>query len=152
MYRFRGLDPVTNEWVYGTCIDQTKFSTRILSETKNVWAYVDAKTVGVERILENSAATKLYQGDILRYSFKYKDEPYNRYYRVKENSFKAWIEEIWRDYALDPDTLEPMRFHNTEYAGSIEDLVKCDARGTWKVVGNIWQNSELIKEDVCTPN
>ena len=144
MYTFRGFDTTLEKFVYGISIDQTNFSTRILDKISNKWSYVIPETVGRKIILKDSKSTEVYQGDILRYSFQHGEEYYHKYYRILEDSTEAWAEEIWRDYELDCETFEISRFHNTKYAGTRKSIPEFNTIKPWVVVGNIWQNPELL--------
>jgi hypothetical protein len=145
MYTFRGYDPERKRFVYGKGIDQTKFSTRIHVESLDVWTYVTPNTVGIESNLGDPARTKIYQGDIVKYSFKERGEIFNRYFVVKQNKQNTYCEELWRDYDLDNETFEVTRTHNTKYAGDIKAIDSFFiTRCVCTVVGNVWQNPELM--------
>lgn len=144
MYTFRGFDTALEKFVYGTSIDQTDFSTRILDKDSNKWSYVTPETVGRKIVLEDSTRTVVYQGDIIRYSFTHAGEIYHRYLCIKESSTEVWAEELWRDYDMDCETFTVDRFHNVKYSGTRKDITSFNLYKPVKVVGNIWQNPELL--------
>jgi hypothetical protein len=145
MYTFRGFNLTRKEWIFGNGVEIMSNAAQIHDKKEPAtWAFVDPETVGIEHILTDCKHTKVYQGDILRYSFEHKGEFYNRYYCIKENSLEVWAEELWRDYELDCETFETERFHNTKYKGTRRDITTFNTVKAWKVVGNIWQNPELL--------
>lgn len=144
MYTFRGFDTALEKFVYGTTLDQTKYSTRILDKSSNKWCYVTPETVGRKILLKDSKSTEVYQGDILKYSFQHDGEYYHKYYRIFEDDTDVWAEELWRDYELDCETFEVSRFHNTKYVGTRKNISEFNTIKPWVVVGNIWQNPELL--------
>lgn len=142
MYRFRGYSEALEKWVHGTGIKQTSKNTYIYANDR--WAEVLPETAGKGYLLPDSGHTEVYQGDILRYTFTYAGEIYHRYYVVKEDSLEVWGEEVWRDYELDCKTFEITRLHNTKYSGTRKDLTNFNIHVPHKLIGNIWQNSDLL--------
>lgn len=145
MYTFRGFDTTLEKFVYGTSIDQTQFSTSILDRVSDKWSYVVPETVGHMYRLNDSTCTEVYQGDILRYTFDHNKEIYHRYYVIKETENGCWAEEVWRDYELDCNTFEVTRFHNVKHAGTPKKLDTFNLHTPVKIIGNIWQNPELLQ-------
>jgi hypothetical protein len=142
-YAFRGYSAVRKVWITGDGIDQSDNLIKIHSNTAG-WVYVMPKTVGRKIILKDKNNTEVYQGDILRYSFKQGSEFYNKYYKVCENTYEVWAEELWRDYELDCETFEVTRFHNTKFVGVRKDIDTFDLTEPVTVVGTIWHNPELL--------
>lgn len=144
MYEFRGYDEKTERWIHGKGLFQSKHSS-IICDASGKHITVKSETVGKKYILRDSTNTPIYQGDIIRYSFIDHGNTYSRYYRIVEDELSVWAEELWRDYDLDCETMEVTRLHNIKYSG---EHVGIDYFNTYKptvVVGNIWQNPELLK-------
>ena len=94
-YRFRGFNLTRKEWVFGNGVEIMPNAAQIHDKKEPAtWSFVDPETVGVEHVLNDSKCTKVYQGDILKYSFEHKGEFYNRYYCIKENSLENHVEII----------------------------------------------------------
>lgn len=142
MYRFRGYNEDLKKWIYGAGLKQTSKNAYVYTDSK--WVEVLPETVGKRYVLQDSVSTEIYQGDILRYSFTHAKEIYHRYYVVKEDFLEVWGEEIWRDYELDCETFEITRFHNVKYSGTRRDITSFNTYVPHRVVGNIWQNSDLL--------
>lgn len=143
-YKFRGFSLKIKKWIYGNGVETLPNAAQIHDNVANVWVLVDPETVGRKIILKDSKSTEVYQGDILRYSFQHGEEHYHKYYRILEDNSEAWAEELWRDYELDCETFEVSRFHNTKYAGTRKNMSEFNTINPWIVVGNIWQNPELL--------
>lgn len=144
MYEFRGYNEKTESWIHGNGLIQTK-NASVICDTLGKRIIVKPETVGKRYTLRDSARTPVYQGDIIRYSFVDHGNTYSRYYRIVENELSVWAEELWRDYNLDCETMEVTRLHNVRYSG---EQVSIDYFNTYKptiVVGNVWQNPELLK-------
>lgn len=147
MIWFRGYNNNLKKCVCGTGIDQTEYSTRIFVNKAGVWTYVNPDSVSIEVQLNDAAKTKVFQGDVLKYSFKERNETFNRYYVIKQKNQRLYCEELWRDYDMDCETFEVSRFHNIKYSGETRDIDSFfNSRCVCKVLGNIWENPELIKE------
>lgn len=144
-YLFRGYSTVLDKWVFGTGCDQTEHSVQIYDKNSvHAWTYVDPKTFGRKCTLTDASKTEVYQGDIVRYSFKSDDATFHRYYIVKEDEHRVYCEEVWRDYELDPDTFKPIRCKNIKFAGETKATNSFSQYGVCDVVGNVWQNSEFL--------
>lgn len=145
MYNFRGYSPILEKWVFGKGVDITSNKVLIhFREAPEAWVDVLPETLGMCRELPDLAKTKIYQGDILRYTFTQDGETYNRYYVAKEDSQELHCVELWRDYNLDPKTFEIERMHNTNYEGSSYHLTYFNEHKVCKVIGNIWDNPNLM--------
>lgn len=145
-YKFRGKAPGDGEWVYGHNLQKTPLRIFIGTTGTERWTLVRPETLGIEYALEDATKVSVYQGDIVRYAFTERGTLYNKYYVVKEGAQGPWFEELWRDYYLNPDTLEVERCTNVRCRGTKEPLNAFNNRfSTCKVVGNIWDNPELLK-------
>jgi hypothetical protein len=143
-YHFRGYNQKLKEWIFGDGLMQYDGGAQILNSKGDWRVNIDTRTIGREIVLEDSAHTAVYQGDILKYSFKHGNEYFNRYYVIKENSSKVWAEELWRDYELDPNTFEVSRFHNTNHKGDTRDITSFYTYEPCKILGTIWTHPELL--------
>lgn len=144
IYKFRGLNLKSKTWIRGNGVEALNNAAQIHDNIANMWILVDPETVGRMYRLNDSTCTEVYQGDILRYTFDHNKELYHRYYVIKETENDCWAEEIWRDYELDCNTFEVTRFHNVKYAGTPKKLDTFNLYKPVKVIGNIWQNPELL--------
>lgn len=144
IYKFRGFNLKSKTWIRGNGVEALNNAAQIHDNVANVWVLVDPETVGRAIRLSDSTRTEVYQGDIVRYSFKHKGETYHKYFKICENEYDTWAEELWRDHELDCETFEVSRFHNVKYAGTRKDITSFNTRTAWTVVGNIWQNPELL--------
>lgn len=147
MYIFRGYNPDIKRMVIGKSINQTEFSVKIHSDSTKLWSYVDPKSLGIRAILKCTVTLDVYQGDIIRYTFTDHGEVFNRYYIVKQDNCSVYCEELWRDYHVNCETFEVSRLHSVVYRGERKDLTDFTIRNLCKVIGNIWENPELIEEE-----
>lgn len=143
-YKFRGFSLKLKKWIYGNGVEALPNAAQIHDNVADMWVLVDPETVGRKIILKDSKSTEVYQGDILRYDFQHGGEYYHKYYRILEDNTEVWAEELWRDYELDCETFEVSRFHNTKYTGTRKNISEFNTIKPWVVVGNIWQNPELL--------
>jgi uncharacterized phage protein (TIGR01671 family) len=148
MYEFRGYNNTLHKWIYGKGMYQHKCTVQVYDQSSITWTFVDPKTLGRKYVLNDASKTTVYRGDVVRQSFKENDVTYNKYYVVKEDSLGAFCEELWRDYSVDPDTFEISRLHNVKYSGDKKYLNYFSQFTNCKVLGNIWQNPELIQEEL----
>lgn len=145
MYEFRAYNSALKQWIYGKGIKQSEDGTVSIFNSEGEWVCPKAQeTVGRKIVLEDSTRTVVYQGDIIRYSFTHAGEIYHRYLCIKESSTEVWAEELWRDYDMDCETFTVDRFHNVKYSGTRKDITSFNLYKPVKVVGNIWQNPELL--------
>jgi hypothetical protein len=98
-------------------------------------------TVGQGVLLENLG--NVYVGDVIRYTFKFDEDYYHRYYHLTEDNGSVVLSEIYRDYALDEE-LKPIRGKFYEHKGEVRNLsTPMTYKEMYDVVGNIWQNPEF---------
>ena len=72
MFRFRGY--TGKKCVHGIGLDQTEFSTRVYDNKTALWHYVHPDSVGIEVHLSDSTKSKVFKGDIVKYSFMNKSD------------------------------------------------------------------------------
>lgn len=144
-YKFRGYSDTLKRWVYGTSVYQTSRGVEIFNtEACGHKTQVNPDTFGKCWILQDAHNTEVYQGDILRYAFVQDGIMYNRYYKIIEDEYGVRGEELWRDYDLDPETLEVSRYHSYKFKGTIVELSYFNTSKPCKKVGTIWQNPEYL--------
>lgn len=145
MFTFRGYNPNLKKCVKGTGIDQTPFSTRIFVNESGVWTYVQPDSVGTVAYIKCTVTVEVCAGDIVKYTFIERGEVFHRYYIVKQDDNSIYCEELWRDYLVDCDTFEVIRLHNIAYTGERKNLTDFTIRTLCDVIGNIWENPELLE-------
>ena len=144
---FRGKRPDNGEWVYGRGLQQCKdeLGNEIVAIFKDVvksekyikkegrytlyYAPVKAETLGQYTGLTDKDGREIYEGDILQYIGKRKDnmkKVYRRKVVFHEGMFALLSKELPAYSALN--------YHYME-----------DGRFAWSVIGNIHDNPELIK-------
>ena len=144
---FRGKRPDNGEWVYGRGLQQCKdeLGNEIVAIFKDVvksekyikkegrytlyYAPVKAETLGQYTGLKDKDGREIYEGDILQYIGKRKDnmkKVYRRKVVFHEGMFALLSKELPAYSALN--------YHYME-----------DGRFAWSVIGNIHDNPELIK-------
>ena len=127
---FRGKDFLKEEWVYGDLVKTKNFVA--IKRTNGDYFHptqVSPNTVGQYTGLKDKNGKQIFEGDILGYIGKRKDNM-NKVYRRKvvfhEGMFALLSKELPAYSALN--------YHYME-----------DGRFAWSVIGNIHDNPELIK-------
>jgi len=148
-YEFRGQAESSKKWIYSNKLSQAGFSHSMMVDgDATVWTPVVSDTVGRMYYLGNvSRNIKIYQGDIVRYTFTSGKECYNRVFVVEEDTQHAYLSEIYRDYDIDPETFEITRCRSLKHAEDrilMNETEAKSTRGVWKVLGNRWDNPELL--------
>jgi prophage lp2 protein 26 len=128
--KFRGKDFLKEEWVYGDLVKTKNFVA--IKKTNGDYFHptqVLPNTVGQYTGLKDCNDKEIYEGDILQYIGKRKDNM-NKVYRRKvvfhEGMFALLSKELPAYSALNYHCME-------------------DGRSAWSVIGNIHDNPELIK-------
>lgn len=128
--KFRGKDFLKEEWVYGDLVKTKNFVA--IKKTNGDYFHptqVSPNTVGQYTGLKDKDGREIYEGDILQYIGKRKDNM-NKVYRRKvvfhEGMFALLSKELPAYSALNYHCME-------------------DGRSAWSVIGNIHDNPELIK-------
>lgn len=127
---FRGKDFLKEEWVYGDLVKTKNFVA--IKRTNGDYFHptqVSPNTVGQYTGLKDKNGKQIFEGDILGYIGKRKDNM-NKVYRRKvvfhEGMFALLSKELPAYSALNYHCME-------------------DGRSAWSVIGNIHDNPELIK-------
>jgi hypothetical protein len=127
---FRGKDFLKEEWVYGDLVKTKNFVA--IKKTNGDYFHptqVSPNTVGQYTGLKDKNGKQIFEGDILGYIGKRKDNM-NKVYRRKvvfhEGMFALLSKELPAYSALNYHCME-------------------DGRSAWSVIGNIHDNPELIK-------
>ena len=127
---FRGKDFLKEEWVYGDLVKTKNFVA--IKKTNGDYFHptqVSPNTVGQYTGLKDKDGREIYEGDILQYIGKRRDNM-NKVYRRKvvfhEGMFALLSKELPAYSALNYHCME-------------------DGRSAWSVIGNIHDNPELIK-------
>jgi len=127
---FRGKDFLKEEWVYGDLVKTKNFVA--IKRTNGDYFHptqVSPNTVGQYTGLKDKDGREIYEGDILQYIGKRKDNM-NKVYRRKvvfhEGMFALLSKEL--------PVYSALNYHCME-----------DGRSAWSVIGNIHDNPELIK-------
>ena len=127
---FRGKDFLKEEWMYGDLVKTKNFVA--IKKTNGDYFHptqVSPNTVGQYTGLKDKNGKQIFEGDILGYIGKRKDNM-NKVYRRKvvfhEGMFALLSKELPAYSALNYHCME-------------------DGRSAWSVIGNIHDNPELIK-------
>lgn len=127
---FRGKDILKEEWVYGDLVKTKNFVA--IKKTNGDYfrpTQVSPNTVGQYTGLKDKDGREIYEGDILQYIGKRKDNM-NKVYRRKvvfhEGMFALLSKELQAYSALKHHCME-------------------DGRFAWRVIGNVHDNPELMK-------
>jgi len=127
---FRGKDFLKEEWVYGDLVKTKNFVA--IKRTNGDYFHptqVSPNTVGQYTGLKDKDGREIYEGDILQYIGKRKDNM-NKVYRRKvvfhEGMFALLSKELQAYSALKHHCME-------------------DGRFAWRVIGNVHDNPELMK-------
>mgnify|MGYP001013895291 FL=1 len=127
---FRGKDFLKEEWVYGDLVKTKNFVA--IKRTNGDYFHptqVSPNTVGQYTGLKDKDGREIYEGDILQYIGKRRDNM-NKVYRRKvvfhEGMFALLSKELQAYSALNYHCME-------------------DGRSAWSVIGNIHDNPELMK-------
>lgn len=128
--KFRGKDFLKEEWVYGDLVKTKNFVA--IKKTNGDYFHptqVLPNTVGQYTGLKDCNDKEIYEGDILQYIGKRKDnmkKVYRRKVVFHEGMFALLSKELPAYSALNYHCME-------------------DGRSAWSVIGNIHDNPELIK-------
>lgn len=128
--KFRGKDFLKEEWVYGDLVKTKNFVA--IKKTNGDYFHptqVSPSTVGQYTGLKDRNGKKIFEGDILEYIGKRKDNM-NKVYRRKvvfhEGMFALLSKELPAYSALNYHCMK-------------------DGRSAWRVIGNVHDNPELMK-------
>lgn len=127
---FRGKDFLKEEWVYGDLVKTKNFVA--IKRTNGDYFHptqVSPNTVGQYTGLKDKDGREIYEGDILQYIGKRRDNM-NKVYRRKvvfhEGMFALLSKEL--------PVYSALNYHCME-----------DGRSAWSVIGNVHDNPELMK-------
>lgn len=130
---FRGKRVDNSEWVYSSFIMQDKehklLSTEVELFDGDKWRAVNPETVGQYTGLTDRNGKKIFEGDIVRYRPEYRCEPMQ--------AVVEYCSDKWNYPAFD------LKDHGYEANG----LQCTHEEGCCEVIGNIYDNPELIKEE-----
>ena len=125
--KFRGKKLIANGWVYGDLLQIPNKNEARISDTYNKYYVVSLETVCQFTGLYDKNGKEIYEGDILKYNFPYDG-------RLKHVS--------------------PVKFLETEASFGIKDryeneipLYRIAANNYFEVIGNIYENEELLKSE-----
>ncbi len=134
---FRGKD-YNNEWRYGNLVQEKwgKGKAITIKKDKNGWSVLE-ETVGQYTGLKDDNEKEIYEGDILLIdAYTYTNPAFSGEYLVQYNEVLG----MWRLINLENNKKDKEDFM------IFEDL-KGWYRLDIKVIGNIYDNPELLKED-----
>lgn len=138
--KFRGKRVDNGEWVYGYYCKEDLGEEGIKHVIIPVYSYeyVDGKTVGQYTGLKDKNDKRIYEGSIVKYTF---DVPGSVY--ATENGLKERISEVfWSDWR---SSFSVYADKNSKLANN--DLFRYVRNGnTVEIIGNIYDNPELLKE------
>lgn len=127
---FRGKDFLKEEWVYGDLVKTKNFVA--IKRTNGDYFHptqVSPNTVGQYTGLKDKDGREIYEGDILQYIGKRRDNM-NKVYRRKV----VFHEGIFALLSKELPVYSALNYHCME-----------DGRSAWSVIGNIHDNPELMK-------
>ena len=128
---FRGKNAVTGKWIHGNLLteqhENAPVGAWILPDALYTEILVDPCTVGQYIGLRDKTGARIFEGDILRWEF--------------EDGEPEIAEVTWRD-----DGHEGVGW----YIRSIRPFpgldILCSGDSEWEVIGNIYDNPELLEE------
>ena len=141
-YKFRAKSVKTNEWVYGSLLrDEIQKKYYIVDNESGVGKEVDENTIGQYTSLKDKNGVKIYEGDIIQFKGNYKN---STMYVVFWDNMKA-------GFFITPIHCYKYRIENNSYLRA--NFINAKNK---EVIGNIYDNPELLKEsdlnDNCTSN
>ena len=119
---FRGKSKRTGEWVFGNLFDKdTKGRTHIGTTVRRCFD-IDPETVGQFTGMTDKNGTKIFEGDIVRHI----------------DTTRHVVEVVNSEVYFDTEMLEfGVRYSN--------ELFHCKFNNEFEVIGNIYDNKELLK-------
>lgn len=127
-YLFRGKYMPSGKWIYGSLIEYPDRKKYLISNKEIMSAVVDGNSVGIYTGHTDKAGTKVFEGDILKMTFKLDDGD--------EEETEILLQIKWNE--------ELCGFMLKESGCNVEQ----DIEGVWSeatVVGNIYDNPDMVK-------
>ena len=130
--KFRGKRLDNGEWIYGD-LDHLVDGVYISNDNGNNMAQVDPDTVGMNTGLKDKSGKEIYDGDILAHN----GEPI------------GYVVDGVRGYCFDVVYADPV----STSTWSLYGVVVNDYEGDVEIVGNIYDNPEVVKGGTqCVPD
>lgn len=155
--KFRGLDLMTGEWVYGKLLN-SNFSSFIVMMVNTiggdvisslVYHQVNQESIGQFTGLHDKAGMEIFEGDVVKYSFKDGDSVNTRVMEVFNDGLAFKLREIYRDYWLEmvDGVLLLKHGHLNKYYGELQQMMKTmSGIYSYEVIGNVQEHPELLEE------
>lgn len=156
---FRGKSEEDGEWLYGLPDDEhhnadfpcilPDWRIHSMNDVPGSWG-VDPKTVGQFTGLTDKNGKKIFEGDI----FKFKDEVWSSYYTSCGTEYDSWEAENYGvvGFCDDSGRFDFVRYKFNENSVEADlhennSIAFADFVGELEVIGNIYDNPELLKGD-----
>ena len=138
---FRGKRIENGEWVYGCYVNQE--NKHIIFEKESTWHhYIDKNTLGQYTGLKDKNGTKIFEDDIVEVTIKYEEYDWDGKYKKYTQKLIGKVIYEKNAFVINSKT-RTLDFIDKKYVEIQRDGITYYY--TYKVIGNIHDNSELLE-------
>lgn len=134
---FRGKRVSDNEWIYGYLADESSINN--INEIATPNEDIDPETVGQFTNMYDCDGKPIFEGDIVE------SVSWNEFWSVGGNTMEPMRRRLFVDFRYGGFKL--VEHFAYPMSDSVFDLSRWDEQGELKIVGNVYDNPELLKTE-----